>query len=268
LFEFREGRWRVPSTERAAGTKGPLTWYSVSSGETGEAQTVRTDTVAKSFTFAELDGFEAELGEIITRVGFQLLEPRNEESGGLYASTNEVRPRGFVRAEGPLLEALEQAVRATFPSVPEMGRQLNQARYVPPDCKNKEGWVEELAEPGYIADDNMDPFRLCARGTTAFPLVCYVRMVRKLTLKEPGCTGWVSVEAWVLGTPERLKVVHTWRDAIHDPKGISGQSPWMLFVLEDRFFALTSPLCYEGCGGGLSLVEVDARGARPVRLSR
>ncbi|RKH74329.1 hypothetical protein D7W81_01880 [Corallococcus aberystwythensis] len=257
VLQFQQGRWQSLTTEAAMRLMGPATWSSFALWDAqadGRPTPLRTATTVKPFKVLWGDAYP----------GFLLHErPSTQVSLAVTLEPKDARARAFLSPPSePLRDALKRKVLKAFPSLEEMGQQL----VTQPEtrCAGAGAWKEEALASEEL-DEAQEQFVGCARGTKALPLVCSVRLTRRMVSTKAPCRAVVWVDAWLVGTPERFEVVRSERGVYEheDGTGISGNRALMLLELEGRLFALTRPLCFEGCTQ-LSVVEVKAQGIQSL----
>ncbi|MBN8232111.1 hypothetical protein JYK02_31805 [Corallococcus macrosporus] len=256
VLEYKAGQWQALTTQAALRAKGPTTWsgFVVTKADGSDLGRValRTDAAVKPFQPAWGDALPG------TRIQDGL---KDDVVYAVSLGPKDDRARIFTTPpEGPLRDALTRKVLAAFPSGGELGQRLQKA--AGDSCEGAGGWTEQALSAQELA---MGPYQMmaCARGTAERPQVCHVRFTRRMVSTKAACIANVWVQAWVVGTPEKLQVLRL-DQAVHvDEKDISGERASVLLELDGRLFALTRPICYEGCDQ-LSVVEVGARDVKTL----
>ncbi|MBN8467711.1 hypothetical protein JYJ95_14420 [Corallococcus exiguus] len=259
VLQFQQGRWQSLTTEAAMRLMGPSTWSSFALWDAKEADAkavpLRTATTVKPFKVLWGDDYP----------GFLLHDkPTTQVSLAVTLEPKDARARAFLPPSSePLRDALKRKVLESFPSLEKMGQQL----VAQPDtrCEGAAAWKEEALTAEEL-DESQEQFVGCARGSADVPLVCQVRITRRMASTKAACRANVWVDAWLVGTPERFEVVRINRGVYahdEDGAGISGERAMLLLELEGRLFALTRPICFEGCQR-LSVLEVGAKGIKPL----
>ncbi|WP_375759051.1 hypothetical protein [Corallococcus exercitus] len=256
VLEFKAGQWRALSTEAALREKGPTTWSAFvvtkpDGSDLGRAA-LRTDAAVKPFQLAWGDALPG------TRIRDEL---KDAVWYAVSLSPKDDRARTFTTPpEGPLRDALTRKVLAAFPSGEELGQRLQKVS--DSSCEGAGSWKEDVTSTRELF---ASPYQMmgCARGTAERPQVCHVRITRRMVSTKTPCAAYVWVQAWVVGTPEKLQVLRVEQEVHVDEKDISGERASVLLELDGRLFALTRPVCYEGCDQ-VSVVEVGPRDVKPL----